>query len=411
MNAHPSVSRAALETQRLSVWSTVRRFPQPVWCLFAGMFINRFGTFVIPFLVLHVTRLGYSPREGGLALGAYGLGHLAASAIGGHLADTMGRRRSIIASMACGALTMILLSQAHTLFWLVTLAFLNGATGEFYRPASSALLADLVAPENRVTAFAAYRFAMNAGFACGSSVAGFLAQHDYLWLFLGDASTSLIYGLLAFFLLPGDCAQAAKPRMPWSHAAASLRQSWRTAVGDRRFVRLMVATFAAALVFVQLLSTLGLSMRAAGLPDSVYGLVLSLNGLLIVFFEIPLTALSQRGLPPVMIGTGFTLIGLGSGLYAWATQGWHYALGMAVFTSGEMLSMPVAMAYVTTLAPETMRGRYLGLYGLTWAAALACGPNLGSWAFSISPAGLWLGCTVLAFGAATLIARPLPAAE
>ena len=46
--------------------------------------------------------------------------------------------------MFSGAIAMMLLSQAHTLPSILALAALAGLTGEMYRPASSALLADLV---------------------------------------------------------------------------------------------------------------------------------------------------------------------------------------------------------------------------------------------------------------------------
>jgi MFS family permease len=405
MNASIPIQRAAATAVPPSVWQTVRAFPRPVWCLLAGMFINRFGTFVIPFLALHITRLGYSARQSGLALGAYGAGHFIASAVGGHLADTLGCRRTIIGSMACGAVCMLLLSQAHDLGWLIALAFLTGLTGEFYRPASSALLANLVPEGRHVTAFAAYRFAINAGFAFGPAVAGFLARHSYFWLFAGNAATSVLYGVIALVLLPRDGAAQANHLTSALQAGTSLKAACREAARDRRFVRLLVATFAVALVFVQMLATLGLAIKAAGLSDEIYGLVLGFNGVLIVLFEIPLTTFTQRRPPLKMMALGFALIGFGSALFGWGGTPWHFALGMAVLTAGEMFSMPVAMAYVANLAPGEMRGRYMGLYGLTWAAALACGPALGTLTFSWSPAALWSGCGLAGVLAALFMVR------
>jgi MFS family permease len=383
---------------------TLRGFPRPVWFLFLGTFINRFGTFVIPFLTLHLARLGYSVSASALALSAYGAGHLIASAVGGHLADTIGRRRTIVISMIANAGGMLLLSQAADLWLLVTLAFLTGLTGEFYRPASSALLADLVPAEQRVIGFAAYRFAINAGWTFGPAVAGFLAHHAYLWLFLGDALTSLAYGLIAFAFLPRD---ARPTRAGWGFVqdtAQSLKDTARTALADRRFGQLVLATFAVALVFLQMLSALGIQIKATGGSDQVYGLVLAVNGALIVLFEIPLSGFTQRLPMPPVIAVGFACIGAGTGLYAWANSPWQYALGMTITTLGEMLSMPVALAYLTRLAPEHMRGRYLGLYGLTWAAALTCGPSLGMALFAWEPAALWLSCAALGLIAAAIMA-------
>ncbi len=48
----------------------LRSLPPAVWILLGGTFINRFGQFVMPFLVIYLTRIGYSTARAGLALGA-----------------------------------------------------------------------------------------------------------------------------------------------------------------------------------------------------------------------------------------------------------------------------------------------------------------------------------------------------
>jgi len=191
-----------MSTEQPTLTSSLRSLPRAAWVLFFGTFLNKFGSFVIPFLTLYLTRGGYPLRAAGLALGAYGTGNLAASLLGGYLADRIGRRRTIVLSMFSGAIAMMLLSQAHTLPSILALAALAGLTGEMYRPASSALLADLVPAGQRVTAYSALRTAFNAGWAFGPAIAGFLAERGYFWLFAGDALTSVLYGVLAFFALP-----------------------------------------------------------------------------------------------------------------------------------------------------------------------------------------------------------------
>src|SRR5258706_11842526 len=180
----------------------LRALPRGAWILFLGTFLNKFGTFVLPFLAIYMTGLGYSASESGLAIGAYGIGTLAACLLGGHLADRFGRRKTIVLSMFSAALAMICLSQAHALPMIVLFSGIAGLTGELYRPASTALLADLVPAGQRVTAFAAYRMALNAGFAFGPATAGFLAERGYFWLFVGDAATSALFGLVAVVALP-----------------------------------------------------------------------------------------------------------------------------------------------------------------------------------------------------------------
>jgi MFS family permease len=409
MNATQTTCAAAPLTGPRSFWRTVKQFPRPVWILFAGTFINKFGTFVVPFLALHLTRLGYTAGEAGLGLVAYGAGHLTASILGGHLADTIGRRKTIVLSMFSGAASMLLLSQAHSLPAVLVLAYLTGLTAEFYKPASSALLADLVSAEHRVTAYAAYRFAINAGWAIGPAVGGFLAGRGYFWLFVGDAATALAFGLIALLFLPRE--RGTRPGN-WSFATdafTSVAQAARVAARDARFVQLVLATLAVGLVFVQMPTTLGLEIRAAGYSESIYGLVLAVNGVVVVLCEIPSSIFLQRLPPRPVIACGFALIGCGMGLNAWADEPWKYIFAMVVLTSGEILSMSVSLAYAARLAPEAMRGRYMGLYGLTWATALTCGPGLGLWTFARHPTALWIACWLMGLLAAVIVGGRMPA--
>ena len=184
-----------------TLMTTLRSLPGSVWVLFAGTFLNRFGTFVVPFLALYLTQRGFTAAQSGFALGAYGSGHLCASLLGGQLADTFGRRKTILLSMFASAVTMLLFSQANSYWAILSLAFLAGLATETYRPAASALLTDIVPEEHRITAFAGYRIAINAGWAIGPAVGGFLAKHSYFWLFVGDAITSLLFGILGGFIL------------------------------------------------------------------------------------------------------------------------------------------------------------------------------------------------------------------
>lgn len=106
--------------------ATLRTFPRPVWVLCGGSFLNKFGAFVIPFLALYMTRHGFSVAQAGVAIGAFGLGNFAASIVGGQLADTIGRRKTIVLSMASVAVSMLLLSQARSFTAIVLLTALTG---------------------------------------------------------------------------------------------------------------------------------------------------------------------------------------------------------------------------------------------------------------------------------------------
>jgi len=378
-----------------SLRESLSALPRGAWILFLGTFLNKFGTFVLPFLTIYMTRLGYSSAQAGLAIASYGIGSLCASIAGGHLADRLGRRKTIVLSMFSGALAMLCLSQARTLPLMIGFAALVGLTGELYRPASSALLSDLVPAGQRVTAFAAYRMAMNAGFAFGPATAGLLAKHSFSWLFFGDAATSVLFGLVAWAALPKGVHH--------TRSESSICDTVRVVRDDRRFRQALFASLAIALVFVQVLSTMSLAITGSGLSAATYGLMISLNGVLVVLYELPITTITKRYPARRMMALGFMLIGIGFTSNVFVRTLLLLALTTVLFTLGEMIAMPVAAAYVADLAPAHRRGLYMGTYGLVWSLAFVCGPSLGLLLFSVSPITLWLICGVLGILSAGII--------
>jgi MFS family permease len=373
----------------------VRALPKPAWILFGGTFINRFGTFVIPFLILYLTRIGYSSAQAGLAVGAYGIGHVIASSAGGHLADRIGRRNTIVLSMFGSAASMLVLSQARSYVAIVILTCITGALSELYRPASYALVGDLVGEEHRVTAFGIYRFAINLGFAAGPATAGFLADHSFTLLFIGDAVTSIIYGVIALAALPHGLRTYVKTE----RTGEALRVAWR----DKPFLVFLVATLCVTTVDFQLGSTFALHVRAAGFPSRVYGLLISMNGMLIIVFELGITQWTRRLRPRPTIALGYLLAGAGFALTGLAHTVPLLAATVVLWTLGEMISSPVATAYAVQLAPEQYRGRYLGLVMMMWSFGMVIGPPAGTFLFDHNPGAVWVACGTLGVISAMLM--------
>ena len=387
----------ALETStgNSTLIESLKSLPRPVWILYLGTFLNKFGAFVIPFLALYLTRQGYTIKEAGIALTAYGVGHVIATAVGGHLADSIGRRNTIALSMLSAAGCMLLLSQVRDYQLLLLVTALTGFTAELYRPASSALLADLVPPEQRVTAYSAYRLALNAGWAFGPATAGFLTEYSFFWLFVGDAITSALFGIVALFLLPHG-VRASGHATGWPQALSSIRR-------NPLFLQAIAASLVIAPVMYQMASTFGLHVKSCQFPAWVYGVLISGNGVLVVLFELPLTRITSRFPPRRILALGYILLGLGFAMNAFATTAPLLALVVITFTLGEMVCMPVSAAYMANLAPAAMRGRYMGVYGFSWAIAIVCGPLIGMTLFSLNPVWLWSVCGVLGLTAALII--------
>lgn len=388
---------------RRGLWMTLRGLPRPVWVLAGGTFVNRFGSFVLVFLVLYVKHLGYSTAASGLAASAYGAGSIVSALLGGWIADRLGRRGALALSMFSSAAAMLALSQARSVATILALSALVGLTTELYRPASAALLADLVGSEQRVAAFGVWRFAINLGYAAGPVVAGLLAQRSFFLLFLGDAATSLAFGVVALVALPKGMRVAAHREIRGAAVRAIAR--------DRRFLLFLIASVLGSFVYFQAQTTFALQTVAYGHSSVVYGTLLAVNGLAIVLVELPLISVTQR-LPRVpVLAIGLLLEGIGFGLIPISRTTAWLAFTVVVWTFGEMVFSPVAGAYVADLSPAHLRGRYSGAWGFTWGIGLVLAPSLGALIYSVQHTLVWLVCLGCGVAAATLVLASMSGTE
>ncbi|HEX8003657.1 MAG TPA: MFS transporter [Mycobacteriales bacterium] len=389
----------------------MRGLPRAVWILLAGTLITRAGSFAVPFLTIYLhNERGLSLRYAGIAMAAWGAGGMVAALSGGSLADRLGRKPVVVGSPLLGglAITALLLTQHPAM--VVAVALVAGAVSESGRPAVSAMLTDLTPAERRIDAFALFRLVVNLGFAVGTGLGGVLITHiGFVRLFLADAATSWIYAAVALALLPETRpAAAAAPR-----AADAERpgRGFRDVLADPVFRRFWAGSFVMALVFAQTMVTLPLVLTERGFSPAVYGGIISVNGLLIIATEFWISGRTRRYPAPAVMAAGALVLGGGYALTGLVDRSVPLLLAtVLVWTVGEMLGSPTGWAYMSSLAPPDLRGRYAGALGLSWSLAFTVGPVLGSTALAFGHGVLWFGSVGLAVASgalfATLPARP-----
>ena len=334
------------------------------------MFINRFGTFVVPFLTLYLGEQGFRAGQIAWVFTAWAVGGIGSMILGGRLSDLIGRKYTMTLALVGGGFSMLLMWQAQSLNEYIFTAFLAGLTHGMYHPASNSLLADVVPTERRVTAFAVVRLGVNLGFFCGMAAGGFLAEKNYAWLFIGDAATSITFGLIALFALPHGIRTAVK-QSRWGPAL-------RHMLSNRLFLGFFFANLLIVGTFFQWGTSVARLVVDLGHSKHVYGLLMSMNGLIIAFFEIPISQVARRFPAYRVLALGFFLCGLGMWVNLFAFSWVIVAVSLLVFTIGEMTSLPVSGAYLADMAPEDMRGRYAAAHGLTWNLGHAVASGVGS---------------------------------
>ncbi len=394
-----------------------RGLPRRAWILFAVNLVNSSGSMVFFFLSLYLTRkIGLTTARAGQVLSLYGFGSLAGAFAGGWLADRAGSIRVQKASLALCGVLLIALGQARTVGGIMVLLFSMAFFAGMLFPANATSMSKICPPELQVKGFALNRLAANLGATIGPAVGGLLAVRSYGLLFWADGLTSLA-GAAVFVLLwrgatehsaregeaaasaPGADGSVLVPREPADSVAPlgpeSVEDSrsvspWR----DVPFLLMMLIFFVWSVVFVQVLTTFPIYMRNVyGLAENRIGQMYAVNTVLIVLLEMILMEKIRKYPLTRMINVSFVLLGVGLGLMPLGRGFAFGALTVAIWTFGEMLSMPLVTALIAGRANDTNRGRYLGLNSFSFSLAFIVGPPIGTAIYDrLGPDAVWYVC-------------------
>lgn len=398
-------------TLRRAVRESVSGLPREFWWLWTSTLVNRLGAFVATFMALYLTLdRGYSASYAGLVASLHGLGGVVSSVGAGVMTDRLGRRPTLLIAQASTAASVALLGFMHHPAAIAAVAFLVGMTSNASRPAVQAMMADIVRPEDRVRAFSLNYWAINLGFAISAMAAGFIAEFSYLAGFLIEAGMTAVCAIVVFLKLP-----ESRPERTAGEKAADSEVGLGTVLRDGRYMGVVGLSFLVALVFQQGYVGLPVAMGEAGFTPADYGMAIAVNGVLIVALQIPVTRFIQHRDPRRLLVISSLLAGYGFGLTAFAGSIGVFALTVCIWTLAEIVNAPTQTSLVVRLSPVHGRGRYQGMYTLSWAVASLVAPLMSGLIIDHYGAEwLWGLCavvgTVAGVGYAVLM-RALPAEE
>ncbi|MFE7584306.1 MDR family MFS transporter [Streptomyces gardneri] len=358
----------SIDSLRRSARATVSGFPPGFWWLWLSTLVNRTGAFVLTFLPLYLTlELGHSAWFSGLVVALHGLGGVAGSPFGGLLTDRWGRRPTMVtmhlAAAACAAALAVVTSP-----WAIaTVVLLMGVAMQAVRPSINATIADMVPAHDVRRAYALNYWALNLGFAIASIGGGAAAFLGYRTLFVVDAVATVLCAVIVFLRLPETRPEAAVDKR--GEPLAEEKVSMLTVLRDAPFRTLVLLNLLVCVVFTAPWIGLPLTMAGQGLPASSFGMVIAVNGIVIVGFQLLVNKLTDKRSPVLLLSLSSLLFAVGTGATALAGSSVAFAMTVIVWTVGEMIHVPTNAAATARLAPEHARGRYQGVMGMSWAVA------------------------------------------
>ena len=384
-------------------------YPRQFWLLFWGVLVNSSGSSMVwPFLTIYLRqRLDVPLTTIALLLTANALAGLASTSVAGPAVDRFGRKGAMVLSLGVGCVFMLALGRVDTLAGAVALMVFKGMTDPLYRVGSDAMVADLIPPAKRADAYALLRMIANLGVAIGPSIGGFITAVSYGLAFSIAAATALTYALLVAVFM-----RETIPQWPAEDRAKQAR-GYGPVLRDRPFLAFCVAYSFAGMAYSLMMVLLPVYVKENfGVPESSYGFIMATNAAMVVLFQYSVTRLTQRyyHLPVLAVGSLFYALGVGSVALGAGFAG--FLVSMIILTIGELIMIPTSTALTANLAPPDMRGRYMGVYGLTWGVAMGIGPVLGGTLNDqVAPVAIWYAGLVLGAVAAIgflILTRVMP---
>jgi MFS family permease len=380
----------------------LKEIPKNIWLISAATLINRIGTMVLPFLALYLTQdKHYSVSSAGLILTVYGVGAFISAPFIGRLSDKVGELLLMRLSLILGGITLFIYSFLESYIAILALTFILAVIAEAFRPASMAFISNNITDEIRKPAFALYRLAINLGMSIGPVLGGVLTEIDFHLLFYVDAVTSISAGIFIWLIKWETLSDNSEKNED------EIAKEKKAVFRDKNLLLFLLGMLPVTIVFFQHMSTLPIYLvDNLGYSKSMFGLLVSVNTVLIILFELPLNNAMKKTTDWKSLLWGAVLSGVGFGLFALFTSIPGIIFIIMIWSFGEMILFPSGNSFISVLAPKGRRGEYMGYYQMMFSLSFILAPLIGTAIYeNFGSIILWIGTFVLSLISAFIFYR------
>lgn len=345
-----------------------RGFSREIWILTLITFINRAGTMVLPFLSKYLKEdLDFSYNEVKWILISFGLGSIIGSWLGGKLSDKIGFYKIMIFSLMTSGLAFFGLQFITSFEGLLVAMFFIMVIADMFRPAMFVSLGAYAKPENRTRALTLVRLAINLGFAAGPALGGLLIMSvGYKGLFWVDGATCIL-AISIFWLLVKE-----KKKSKFTDKEHPGEVLTHSVFKDRPFWIFLIGTLITGILFFQLFTTIPLYHKEQfNLSEFQTGLLLTLNGVLIFFLEMPIVSYIEKHKINKLKVITLGCLAMAISMYLLLINNWAGILiiMMLFMTFGEMFAFPFSNSFAMSRAPKGHEGRYMAIFTMSYSTA------------------------------------------
>ncbi len=359
-----------------------RGLSKNIWLLSAVTFINRSGSMVFLFLTVYMTsKLNFSLVEAGYVMSCAGVGSLAGAYMGGILSDKFGYYRVMFWSLFLVGCMFFLLMNIKTFVPLCIFMFIANLIGDAFRPANFVAIGAYSTDENRTRSISLVRLFINLGLSAGPAIGGIIAAYyGYKWLFVVDGITCIVAAFLFVIMLENIEPKDDEVNQDKLDDQVEKKHFFLSPFQDVQYLFFLSCVFLTGVAFMQLIYTLPVFLKQDFLyNEDQIGYLLALNCIVIVVLEMPIIYLFENKYNNLNLAAiGAILVGLSFFVFNPSFQIAGIAIiSMVIISLGEIFNFPFANDYALQKTNTQNRGKYMGLYTMTFAAATIIAPTLG----------------------------------
>jgi MFS family permease len=355
----------------------LRTYPRSLWILFIATFVYTAGSgLAFPLEGIYLrTHLHASWFTISILFGLLGILASPFQIVGGAVTDRVGRRIPMIIASISGIVWFVGFAFAVQAWQVGVLVVTESALGwPLFLTSSNAMIADVLPQERRANAYSLIRTAMNVGVVLGPAAGGIALG---LGLSFRDIFLSAAVGCAGFLILILIWVEETRPAAARQKGAAK-QVGYRLVMRDRQFLMFCAVALLALIPFGQFGAIYSTYITTVmGVKDSTWPLLLALNAGIVAALQFVAIALSRGRNPMRLMALASLLIAVGVGGVAFAHSLTTLVILVVILSIGEIFFSPIASSVVSDMAPEAIRGRYMGAWTVMWNGGASAGPLVG----------------------------------
>lgn len=354
---------------------------RPLIVIFAVVFFDLLGFgIVIPILPYYAKAYGASASTLGWLMTSYSLMQFFFAPLWGRLSDRIGRRPVLLASIAGGAVAMLVLGWAPSLFWLFVGRSLAGIFAANISTAT-AYIADVTSEDDRARGMGLIGAAFGLGFIFGPAFGGLLSDFGFGVPMFAAASLAIGNLVFAWFALEEPARAHGREATPAARRFDVL--AIRSALSDSRTRVAVFLFFLVTVAFTQMEVALAFFVAARhGFDAQRTGWLLAMMGVVMVVVQGGLIGrLSRWAGETALIIAGTLLMALALVLVGSSAHTAPLYAGLALLAFGNGITNPSLSSLASRGASPESRGATMGVYQSAGSLARVFGPLLAGYTY------------------------------